>query len=54
MFLFFVSGTSVPMALIAAALSGAAYGAIWTLIPRSPRTFSGGSILVHTCVEINQ
>ena len=33
MFLFFVSGTSVPMALIAAAVSGAAYGAIWTLIP---------------------
>ena len=33
MFLFFVSVTSVPMALIAAAVSGAAYGAIWTLIP---------------------
>ena len=30
---FYASGTSVPTALIAAALAGAAYGALWTLIP---------------------
>lgn len=33
MLVFYASGTSVPTALIAAALAGAAYGALWTLIP---------------------
>ena len=33
MLVFYASGTSVPTALVAAALAGAAYGAIWTLIP---------------------